>query len=241
MQDQILDMLLKKDELTWQDILYDLIKTERMDPWNIDVSKLSKKYLEIVRKLQETNFFISGKVILASAILLKIKSNKLLTENIVNFDNQLYRQDEEDDYTEQLDDLDFEQGSQPRLTIKTPIARKRRVSLNDLVDALEKALDVDTKRKIRRQRYEYSDEDLSMPVRKVDVGEKIKEVYSKITEYFKIKQSNLTFTQLLPSKSKEDKVFTFIPLLHLENQKKVGMHQKNSFDEIYISLNNLKT
>jgi len=234
-------MLLKKDELTWQDILYDLIKTERMDPWNIDVSKLSKKYLEIVRKLQETNFFISGKVILASAILLKIKSNKLLTENIVNFDNQLYRQDEEDDYTEQLDDLDFEQGSQPRLTIKTPIARKRRVSLNDLVDALEKALDVDTKRKIRRQRYEYSDEDLSMPVRKVDVGEKIKEVYSKITEYFKIKQSNLTFTQLLPSKSKEDKVFTFIPLLHLENQKKVGMHQKNSFDEIYISLNNLKT
>ena len=43
MQDQILDMLLKKDELTWKDILYDLIKSERMDPWDIDVSKLSKK------------------------------------------------------------------------------------------------------------------------------------------------------------------------------------------------------
>ena len=240
MQDQILDMLLKKDELTWQDILYDLIKTERMDPWNIDVSQLSKKYLDIVRKLQETNFFVSGKVILASAILLKIKSNKLLTENIANFDSQLYHQEEDEEYTEQLEDQEFEKRSQPRLTIKTPIARKRRVSINDLVDALEKALEVDTRRKVRRKRYDYPDEDLAMPVRKVDVGQKIKEVYSKVTEYFKIKQSNLTFTQLLPSSSKEDKVFTFIPLLHLENQKKVDMHQKNSFDEIYISLKKQK-
>tara|TARA_Y100000310_G_C20541544_1_gene743552 strand:- start:357 stop:1082 length:726 start_codon:yes stop_codon:yes gene_type:complete len=240
MQDQILDMLLKKDELTWQDILYDLIKSERMDPWNIDVSILSKKYLDIVRKLQDTNFFVSGKVILASAILLKIKSNKLLTENIANFDSQLYKQDEEEDYTEQLEDQDFEQGSQPRLTIKTPITRKRRVSLNDLVDALEKALEVDTRRKVRRQIYGHPEEDLEMPVRKIDVSQKIKEVYSKVNEYFKIKKSNLTFTQLLPSNSKEDKVFTFIPLLHLENQKKVDMHQKNSFDEIYISLKNLK-
>jgi len=240
MQDQILDMLLKKDELTWQDILYDLIKSERMDPWDIDVSQLSKRYLEIVRKLEKTNFFVSGKVVLASAILLKIKSTKLLTEDISNFDSKLYSQEEDEDYTEQLDDQEFEQDSQPRLTIKTPIARKRRVSLNDLVDALEKALEVDTRRKVRKQD-DYLEEDLAMPVKKVDVGKKIKEVYSKVTNYFKIKQSNLTFTQLLPSNSKEDKVYTFIPLLHLENQNKVGMHQKDSFEEIYISLKNLKT
>jgi len=240
MQDQILDMLLKKDELTWQDILYDLIKSERMDPWDIDVSQLSKRYLEIVRKLEKTNFFVSGKVVLASAILLKIKSTKLLTEDISNFDSKLYSQEEDEDYTEQLDDKVFEQDSQPRLTIKTPIARKRRVSLNDLVDALEKALEVDTRRKVRKQD-DYLEEDLAMPVKKVDVGKKIKEVYSKVTNYFKIKQSNLTFTQLLPSNSKEDKVYTFIPLLHLENQNKVGMHQKDSFEEIYISLKNLKT
>jgi segregation and condensation protein A len=233
-------MLLKKDELTWQDILYDLIKSERMDPWDIDVSQLSKRYLEIVRKLEKTNFFVSGKVVLASAILLKIKSTKLLTEDISNFDSKLYSQEEDEDYTEQLDDQEFEQDSQPRLTIKTPIARKRRVSLNDLVDALEKALEVDTRRKVRKQD-DYLEEDLAMPVKKVDVGKKIKEVYSKVTNYFKIKQSNLTFTQLLPSNSKEDKVYTFIPLLHLENQNKVGMHQKDSFEEIYISLKNLKT
>jgi len=238
MQDEILDMLLKKDELTWQDIIYDLIKSERMDPWNIDVSKLSIKYLEIVRKLQETNFFISGKVVLASAILLKIKSNKLLTENIANFDNQLYSQDEEE-HIEQLDEEAYNKDNSPRLTIKTPIARKRRVSINDLVDALEKALEVDNRRKLRRRDF-FPEEELSMPVKKVDIGKKIKEVYSNITKYFNIKKSDLTFTSLLPSGSKEDKVYTFIPLLHLENQKKVNMSQKDSFEEIYIALKDLK-
>ena len=194
--------------------------------------------MEIVRKLQETNFFISGKVVLASAILLKIKSNKLLTENIANFDNQLYSQDEEE-HIEQLDEEAYNKDNSPRLTIKTPIARKRRVSINDLVDALEKALEVDNRRKLRRRDF-FPEEELSMPVKKVDIGKKIKEVYSNITKYFNIKKSDLTFTSLLPSGSKEDKVYTFIPLLHLENQKKVNMSQKDSFEEIYIALKDLK-
>ena len=109
-----------------------------------------------------------------------------------------------------------------------------------MVDALEKALEVDNKRKIRRRMYSHYETDLEMPIKKVDLTQKIKEVYTKVNDYLKIKNSNLTFTQLLPSDSKEDKVFTFIPLLHLENQKKVGMHQSKSFDEIYISLKDLK-
>ena len=122
MQDQILDMLLKRDEITWQTIIYDLVRTEQLDPWDIDISILSKKYLEIVKRLQETNFFISGKVILASAILLKIKSDKLLDENIAHFDNLLF-----DNELEEFED--FEQKNKriklmenPRLTIRTPQA-----------------------------------------------------------------------------------------------------------------------
>src|SRR3989338_7199529 len=99
MHDQILDMLLKKDEITWQTILYELIKTEEINPWDIDISLLSQKYLETLKKLQDTNFFISGKVILASAILLKIKSEKLLEENIARFDSIMFNQP--------FDDLDM--------------------------------------------------------------------------------------------------------------------------------------
>jgi segregation and condensation protein A len=234
MQDQILDMLLKKDELTWQDILYDLVKSERMSPWDVDVSLLSKRYLEIVRAIKETNFFVSGKVILASAILLKIKSNRLLTENIAKFDNRLFDQNEEEEYIEGLEEEQTQ--LQPRLTIKTPITRKRKVSIQDLVFALEKALEVDTRRKTRRENYETITENLEIPQKKIDLGEKVKEIYGKVVNFFNTKKGDLTFTQLIPSDSKEDKVFTFVPLLHLENQNKIIMSQQKSFGQININL-----
>jgi len=234
MHDQILDMLLKKDEITWQNIIYDLVKSERMDPWDIDISILTNKYLDIVRKLTETNFFISGKVILASSILLKIKSTKLLTENISSFDNLLNPEEEEE--IEQLEDEQL--APQPKLTIKTPIARKRKVSIQDLVSALEKALEVDKRRKVRIERYESIPEEIEVPRKKVDIGKKIKDIYVKIVSFFETKKTDITFTQLTPSPSKKDKVFTFVPLLHLENQNKISMYQSKPFDEIQIKLKN---
>src|SRR3989338_3225268 len=131
MQDQILEMLMNKDEITWQSMIYELIKSEQMNPWDIDISLLTKKYLETVQKLQEANFFISGKVLLASSILLRIKSDKLINEEIFNFDNQLYAK--EDEFAE-IDGIDYyapepvrESIELPKLTIRTPMPRKRRI------------------------------------------------------------------------------------------------------------------
>ena len=100
MQDQILDMLLKEDEITWQNILYDLIKSEQMDPWDVDISLLSNKYLETLRKMQKMNFFVSGKIILAASMLLKIKSKKLLTDHIEQFDSFLFQSEEPEEFEE---------------------------------------------------------------------------------------------------------------------------------------------
>ena len=50
------------------------------------------------------------------------------------------------------------------------------------------------------------------------------------------KKDKLTFTKLLNSDSKEDKIYTFIPLLHLETDKKVNLDQKQHFGEIEIFL-----
>lgn len=44
----------------------------------------------------------------------------------------------------------------------------------------------------------------------------------------------------MPSQKKEDKIFTFIPLLHLTNQRKVNLEQKEHFGEIEIMLNTKK-
>ncbi len=232
MQDQILDMLLKKDEISWQSILYELIKTEQMNPWDIDVSILSQKYMNIVKQLQETNFSVSGKVILAAAILLKIKSDKLLTEDISRLDLQLFPQEE----MEELGEFEpIKQVRKPRLTIKTPQTRKKKVSVQDLVNALERALEVEKRRKIRRETTLVHPEVL-IPEKKVDISQKIKEIYVKISGFFKVKKEKLTFTTLVNSDKKEDKLMIFVPLLHLENQQKINMFQERPFEEIEIEL-----
>lgn len=240
MHNEILDMLLKKDEITWQTILYDLIKTEKIDPWDIDISLLAQKYLETVRKLKETNFFISGKVILASAILLKIKSEKLVYEDIAGFDNMMFKNEE----IEELDDFNNDAIEQlkllhghPRLTIKTPLARKKKVSLQDLVVALEKALEIDKRRTLRRIELERVPENLKIPEKKIDISQIIKNIYDKIIGIFSSKKSKeLSFTELVSSDKKEDKILTFVPLLHLANQNKISIDQKEHFGEISITM-----
>ena len=43
--DIIYDILMQKDELTWQTLIQDLVKSEQMNPWDIDLSLFSQKYL----------------------------------------------------------------------------------------------------------------------------------------------------------------------------------------------------
>jgi segregation and condensation protein A len=229
-------MLIQKDEITWQSLLLDLIKSEQMDPWNIDITMLTKKYLETIKEMKEANFFISGKILLACALLLKIKSNKLVNEEISHFDSQLFRQEETYEELEELfDQAPSPESEKPRLTIKTPMPRKRKVTLNDLMKALNKALEVEKRRNIRRELL--NTVNVKMPEKKIDITELINNVYAKIVDFFKTsKTERLTFTKLVSSDKKEDKVYTFIPLLHLDNQEKVNISQDETFGEINIEV-----
>src|SRR3989344_2466565 len=76
-QEQIHNLLFG-DKLAWHEIIYDLINTEQLNPWDIDISLLAEKFLERVRQLEEANFFVSSKVLLAASLLLRIKSEILL-------------------------------------------------------------------------------------------------------------------------------------------------------------------
>lgn len=231
MQDQLLDMLMKEDEITWQTIIYDLIKSEQMNPWDIDISLLTKKYLETIRKLQELNFFISGKVILASALLLRIKSHKLLTEDILALDALLYPNNNE---YEELEDYNYKTGKNidiPPLAIKSPQARKRKISVNDLIQALQKALEVN-KRKILR-RAEYQNVNIKIPERKIDITLLIKGIYERILGFFNTRNS-IEFEELITGNKREDKIMALMPLLYLDYQNKIVIDQKEPFGKIEI-------
>lgn len=236
MEDRIYELLVKKDEVTWQTIIYELIKSGEMDPWNVDVSKLASRYLEAIKNLTEHNFFISGKMVLASALLLRMKSDRLLNEHIAEFDSVLYPIEEdllledENDYKYAIDGKDI-----PRLMVKSPQSRKRQVSINELMKALEKALEVDERRRIKKIYEEPLIQEAVMPKNVYNISDLIRSVYEKIIYMFK-KKEILNFTELLETDTKEDKIVTFIPLLHLCNQQKIDLNQEEAFGEIKITL-----
>lgn len=233
-EEKIFTILFNEDEITWQDIIHNLIKEEQMDPWNINVSKLAEKYIETLEKLKEMDFRLSGKIILAAAFFLKIKSDKLLTEDLAFFDDLINPQEEE--YLDILEDPNMNQDlGKPLLKFKTPQPRKRKVSVFDLIGALEKALETGYKRSIKpavKQSYK-------MPEKKKDISLMINEVYESVRKTL-LKIKAIEFSKLTPSMDREDKINTFIPLLFLENQRRIELEQEKAFDEIIIKLGKIR-
>ncbi len=235
--DQIIDLVFKEDELSWQSMLLDLVEQERMDPWNIDVSVLSRKFLDLLIKMKELDFRITGKVVLAAALLLKLKSDRLMDEDLAALDDLINGTEENQFFDDVFDGMipfaENEYETMPKIVPKTPQPRKRKISVYDLVEALEKALEVEG----RRKNFEKIPE-VKVPEKKKDISEIMDEIYSQVKKHYKKNKhkKSLSFSQLVPSENKEDKVYTFIPLLHLENARKVEMFQQQSFGEINIDM-----
>jgi segregation and condensation protein A len=236
MQERIFQMLIEEDEITWQTILYDLVRKEDMNPWDINVSLLTQKYIEMIRQLKETDFRISGKVLLAAAILLKMKCNRLVGDDMLELDRLIYSDDiDEDQFYEELESemRPRPQVDAPPLIPRTPQPRKRKVSIYDLIGALEQALEVKRRRVMRS----IPPMNIEIPKKQVDISHIIKKVYNRILTFLSAGHELVTFSQLIPSETKEDKVYTFIPLLHLSNQRRVDLSQKEHFGEIEIMIN----
>ena len=237
MEDKIYDLLTKQGEVTWQTVIQDLIKKEELDPWNIDISRLAQRYMQTLKKLHAHNFFVSGKMLLASAILLKMKSERLLYGDLANFDQQLFPQDDSllDSEEDFADKQQYRLSDFPQLLVKTPQVRKRQLTLNDLMSALEKALEVDERRNIRRIQDSVVFNQAVLPEKHHDISVLIKELFDKITYHLRHRPT-LTFDELVPSQERADKILTFIPLLHLDGQQKIDLQQEKSFGTIHIKL-----
>jgi len=234
-QEQIHDLLFSR-EIGWQEIIYDLINTEQLDPWNINIVFLTDKYLEKVQQLDEADFFISSKVLLAAAFLLRIKSELLLNKYIKSIDEILFNKKEESKKINERIELDDEI---PELVPKSPIPRFKKVTLNELIEALNKAIVTENRRikKIIINKSAVFESSISLPKRKFSIKDKIKEIYDRLFNHFEEnkEQKKISFSDFVGA-DREEKIISFGSLLHLEDQKKVWLEQKNHFEEIHIWL-----
>ena len=123
------------------EILVQMAKAGKIDPWNIDIIDVTDKYLSHLFEIKAQNLRATSKTLLFASILLRLKSNVLEGNNILDFEQQ-------EEECELLDDeiienyepprnnvISFNEVLQRRTSVK--INRNRTVTLKDLIRQLE--------------------------------------------------------------------------------------------------------
>jgi len=227
--------LLTSSEVSWQSIIYDLINTGQLDPWDIDLALLARNYLVKVRELEEANFFVSSKVLLAASLLLRIKSEILLNDYIKSIDDILFGKKEEKKIYERIE---IDENDLPILYPKTPMARMRKVSLEELMQALNKAISTESRR-IRKEiteRQVLREAEIVLPkASKIKLKDRIKKIYSKFLVMFNSRKSRVAYTDLVGA-DREERIAAFLPVLHLDHQQRIWLEQENHLNEIWLWL-----
>lgn len=232
-QEQVHDLLFNR-EIGWQEIIYDLINTEQLDPWNVNLTILTDKYLLKIQELEEADFFVSSKVLLAASLLLRIKSEILLNRYIKSIDEILFGKKEEK--RRELERIELDEQI-PELIPRSPMPRFKKVTLKELMESLNKAITTENRR-IKKEiinRNALRETGISLPKKKFSIKNKIQELYNKLFKHFDENKENkkISFTDFV-GKDRDERIIAFSPLLHLENQKKIWLEQEKHFEEIHI-------
>lgn len=209
----------------WKEMLVDIVTGEKMDPWDIDISLLTLRFLENIKRMKELDFRIPANAILASSILLRFKSDSwTLLEEEVRFDEGIYIPD-------QL-------ITEPIIPELIPITRitKRKVTLDELISSIEDAIKKEKKKATK------SSVQSLIPKTLIDIVEQDENFEKRLEDMYKkvrtmVDKDNLVlFSQLLKEKSVEEMIDHFVPLLHLANKQKLYLWQEKIFGDIFIYL-----
>ena len=215
---------------SWKDFLFEIINKHNLNPWNLDITLFTKSYLDSIKDLSEMDFNLSGKFLIISVFLLKLKSKELLEKDIKNFEEFERESKNDGEINDEFEDMEFDEENFPtkknyKINLRNPFSRKKKVSIFDLIGELENTL---KKSEIKKQKaFEkklLKQEKYEGPIFKrksKELKELLLELFDEIELHLN-KMGHLKFSHLI-NKKKHNKVNIlqkFIPLLHLSNQKK---------------------
>lgn len=209
----------------WKTILLDLVQGEKMDAWNINITELAERYYKRIQNLTETNLRIPANAMLCSAILLRFKAKKLKIASIEEIEEEMQQQALEYKNSKLYD------AFEPSL--KNPrMLREGRVSLNELVNAIEQMMDKSRQKAMKKK---LQLQEFKIPYSEENIEEKTRQVFELILN--KADASGLClFSHLIIGKKGSEIVDTFIPMLFLCNKGRINAWQEKWFGEIFISI-----
>jgi len=202
----------------WQEALSMIVVEQGMDASNIDIIKLTDSFLVYLKKLEDFDFRIPARFILIASILLSMKCEKLL--------------EKEEERLKELEGKEIKKLDLTAPMLSPPVKRtaKRKVTLTDLIAAMNKSLQI--KKRKEKKVLEHKPMIAAMPLEKKEDSEKvIKKVYKK-----RIKHGRIDFSDLVVVWKRKNIVKNFMPMLYLAQRGKINCEQQELFKEIHISL-----
>lgn len=228
------------------EILVQMAKSGKIDPWNIDIVDVTDKYLAHLFEMKAQNLRATGKTFLFASILLRLKSNVLEGNDIFDYEDE-----NQDDY-ELTDDeiidnyepptnnvISFNEVLQRRTSVK--INRNRTVTLKDLIRQLEfyemlekkqslKQAHERAKRRVRNYA-NLSAEDIVNLAHEEFIENSVQAIQAKLEKIFN-KEEKVELHELVSIGM--SKVTAFIALLFLTAEGKCDLEQDEFYSDLYV-------
>ncbi len=220
-------------------MVFELVVQQRFDPWDINLIEFSKLYLARIRKVEEVNLIIAGKIVYMAWEILKLQSEQALKraerpETVeVMFDGW-----DPEGFDQFVDPFELGPGEALLYTEELPIDEKvrrksdRPVTLIDLLDAFDEAKkESDIRKELARFMQKYRRPDFDDKAHKESLEDDIAEVWERLQ---RCGSGPIAISDLCTS-GKEDRVTVFVAALFLAKMGKISVWQeKVPFGTIFV-------
>ena len=221
------------------DLLLHLIKKSKMEIFDIEISEITRMYLNYIEEMTDMNLDIASEYLVMAAELIEMKSRKLLPNKKDEEEDAIEENPEEElkrrlvEYKKYKESTEVFRGLEENRTnyyTKAPESLKQysseklendgSVGIFDLLDAFQKLL----------ERQEYNKPKNTKITRK---ELSVKERVAKIRDILKV-HKKLNFIELFDDFSKPYVVVTFLSVLEMAKNREINIKQDNNFSDIYL-------
>ena len=227
------------------DLLVYLIERAEMNIYDIQISLITRQYLEHIRKMEEMDVVVTSEFMVLAATLIEIKSNMLLPRSKEGGDAA---EDPRTDLTAKLVEYVRYKKAAAALEAQRGFARLKLTKVQeDLaeytgepdiylrmgMDAFVQAFNNFIHRRVRGE--ELRRMARSVERERLSLEKKVSFIERILDGARKAKQKILKFKELLSNESdRADRVVTLIALLDMAGEGALRMRQKSNFGEIEI-------
>jgi segregation and condensation protein A len=228
------------------EILVDMAKTGKIEPWNIDIVDVTDKYLQQLVEMKSNNLKFTGRTLFFAAVLLRLKSDVLegIDPLAMIDESEIAEFDETDDFFENdgfntSNVISLEDALARRSSVR--LNRQRVVTLKDLIRQLEFYEKIEKKRSLinaheraQRRARSYADftpDDILEMAHEEYIEEGIDNLHTILLKLFetneKVELSELNETGM-------DKISVYITLLFLSAKSRIDLVQDEFYSDLYI-------